>query len=346
MSDQKIATEHFSSESPGVIHLWSHSSHGLRWSDEDRRFILLFLIARFRASGFTLFAINVLHTHWHLLLLAEGEKIVPKQLRQLWDEQALITKLPKREDHWRIGKLCDYSNNLSETMRSLLGSLVHRLNQKHKAAGKERFGTWFSGGYQSRLLSAEDSALAFRDPEAALRIAISYVENNGVDAGLANTPADDPFSGIGHAKATGKSIFREEKAERLGIMLVGVDPIADLKKQWAETEVQAKLCTFVQQKLEELCVGRSLRYAVRKHCLEQKIDPNGDEADTILRGLQQAFLKAHAIGSEAEVRRAIAALDARHSRLKKRLYRLPIAGFTMLGSPPCAARPELRPVEA
>jgi hypothetical protein len=33
-------------------------------------------------------------------------------------------------------------------------------------------------------------------------------------------------------------------------------------------------------------------------------------------------------------------------RLKKRLYRLPIAGFTMLGSPPCAARPELRPVEA
>jgi hypothetical protein len=39
-------------------------------------------------------------------------------------------------------------------------------------------------------------------------------------------------------------------------------------------------------------------------------------------------------------------LDARHSRLKKRLYRLPIAGFTMLGSPPCAARPELRPVEA
>jgi hypothetical protein len=51
-------------------------------------------------------------------------------------------------------------------MRSLLGSLVHRLNQKHKAAGKERFGTWFSGGYQSRLLSAEDSALAFRDPES------------------------------------------------------------------------------------------------------------------------------------------------------------------------------------
>jgi hypothetical protein len=346
MPDQKITTELFSPERPGVIHLWSHTAHGLRWSEEDRRFILLFLIARFRASGFTLFAINVLHTHWHLLLLAEGEKIVPKQLRQLWDEQALITKLPKREDHWRIGYLCDSSNNLSETMQSLLSSLVHRLNQRFKERGDERFGTWFSGGYQSRLLSAEDSELARRDPEAALRVAISYVENNGVDAGLAETPADDPFSGIGHAKATGQPIFREEKAERLGVMLVGVDPIADLKKQWAETEVPAKLCAFVQQKLEELCVGRSLRYAVRKHCLELKLDPNGDEADAILRGLQQAFLKAHAIGSEAEVRRAIAALDNRHSRLKKRLYRLPIAGFTMLGSPPAAARPERCPVEA
>ena len=346
MSDQKIPTEHFSSERPGVVHLWSHASHGLCWSDEDRRFILLFLIARFRATGFTLFAINVLHTHWHLLLLAEGEKITPTQLRKLWDDSDLITKLPKRDDHWRIGKLCQYSNNLSDTMQSLLSSLVHRLNQRHEFAGNKRFGTWFSGGYQSRLLSAEDSELARRDPEAALRIAISYVENNGVDAGLAETPADDPFSGIGHAKATGKPIFREEKSERLGIMLVGVDPIADLKKQWAETEVQAKLCAFVQQKLEELCVGRSLCYAVRKHCLEQKIDPNGDEADAILRGLQQAFLKAHAIGSEAEVRRAIAALDARHSRLKKRLYRLPIAGFTMLGSPPQVARPERCLVEA
>ena len=45
MSDQKIATEHFSPERPGVVHLWSHTPHGLRWSDEDRRFILLFLIA-------------------------------------------------------------------------------------------------------------------------------------------------------------------------------------------------------------------------------------------------------------------------------------------------------------
>jgi len=346
MSDQKIATEHFSSERPGVIHLWSHSSHGLRWSDEDRRFILLFLIARFRASGFTLFAINVLHTHWHLLLLAEGEKIVPAQLRKLWDEQALITKLPKREDHWRIGKLCDYSNNLSDTMQSLQSSLVHRLNQRFKQRGDNRFGTWFSGGYQSRLLSAEDSELARRDPEAALRVAISYVENNGVDAGLAETPADDPFSGIGHAKETGKPIFREEKLERIAIMLAGVDRIADLKRQWAETEHTPRLCEFVQRKLEEICVGRSLRHAVRKHCLEQNLDPQGDEADAILRGLQSAFLRAHAIGSEAEVRRAIAALDERHSRLKKRLYRLPIVGFTMLGSPPAAARPERCLVEA
>ncbi|MEN9359982.1 MAG: hypothetical protein RL095_1517, partial [Verrucomicrobiota bacterium] len=73
MSDQKIHTEHFSRERPGVVHLWSNAANGLRWTDEERSFILLFLIARFRASGFTLFAINVLHTHWHLLLLAEGE---------------------------------------------------------------------------------------------------------------------------------------------------------------------------------------------------------------------------------------------------------------------------------
>ena len=82
-----------------------------------------------------------------------------------------------------------------------------------------------------------------------------------------------------------------------------------------------------------------------QHCLEQKIDPQGDETDAILRGLQGVFLKAHAISSEAEVRRPIAALDARHSRLKTRLYRLPIAGFTMLGSPPAAARAERRPIE-
>ncbi len=345
MSDKKIATEHFSPERPGVVHVWSHSAHGLRWSDEDRRFILLFLIARLRATGFTLFAINVLHTHWHLLLLAEGEKISPVELRQHWDEQALITQLPKREDHWRIGKLCDSSNNLSLTMQSLLSSLVHRLNQRFKQRGDERFGTWFSGGYQSRLLNAEDSDLARRDPEAALRVAISYVENNGVDAGLAESPADDPFSGIGHTKATGKPIFREEKLERVAIMLLGVDRVADLKKQWAETEMRPKLCAFVQQKLEEICVGRSLRHAVSKHCADLRIDPHGDEAASLLRGLQQAFLKAHAIGSEAEVRRAIAALDERHTRLKKRLYRLPIAGLFMLGRPPGSARAERCPIE-
>ena len=129
-------------------------------------------------------------------------------------------------------------------------------------------------------------------------------------------------------------------------MLVGVDLIADLKKQWAETEVRPKLCQFVHRKLDELCLGRSLRHSVSKHCVEQKIDPQGDEADAILRGLQTAFLKAHAIGSEAEVRRAIAALDDRHSRLKSRLYRLPIAGLCMLGKPPNAARAERCPIEA
>ena len=128
--------------------------------------------------------------------------------------------------------------------------------------------------------------------------------------------------------------------------MVGVDKIADLKKQWAETEVTPKLCEFVQRKLEEICVGRSLRHAVRKHCLELKIDPNGDEAAAILRGLQHAFLKAHAIGSETEVRRAIATLDERHTRLKKRLYRLPITGLCMLGKPPSTARAERCPAEA
>jgi hypothetical protein len=231
-------------------------------------------------------------------------------------------------------------------MQSLLSSLVHRLNQRFTQRGEDRFGTWFSGGYQSRLLSAEDSELAFRDPEAALRVAISYVENNGVDAGLAESPTDDPFSGIGHAKATGKPIFREEKLERVAIMLAGVDRIADLKKQWAETEVRPKLCEFVQRKLEEICVGRSLRHAVAKYCVDLKIDLDSAEAASLLSGLQQAFLKAHAIGSEAEVRRAIAALDARHTRLKNRLYRLPIAGLCMLGSPPAMARPERCPVEA
>ena len=39
-------------------------------------------------------------------------------------------------------------------------------------------------------------------------------------------------------------------------------------------------------------------------------------------------------------------VEVGHSRLKKRLYRLPIAGFTMLGSPPAAARPERCLVEA
>ena len=77
-----------------------------------------------------------------------------------------------------------------------------------------------------------------------------------------------------------------------------------------------------------------------------KIDPEGDEADAILRGLQKAFLKAHAIGSETEVRRAIATLDERHTRLKKRLYRLPIAGLCMLGKPPDAARAERCLIEA
>ena len=347
MYDQKIATEHFSPERPGVIHAWCHASHGLRWTNGDKSFILLFLIARFRASGFTLIAIDVLATHWHILLLAEGERIDAKTLRMEWDDKALITKLPKKDSHWRIDYLCESSNNLSEIMHSLMGSLVIRLNQRHEADGRgERFGTWFSGGFRSRLLGEADSELARRDPASALRVAISYVENNGVDAGLAETPADDPFSGIGHAKETGKPIFREEKLERVAIMLAGVDRIADLKRQWAETEHTPRLCEFVQRKLEEICVGRSLRHAVRKHCLEQNLDPQGDEADAILRGLQKAFLKAHAIGSEAEVRRAIAALDERHSRLKKRLYRLPIAGFTMLGSPPAAARAERRPIEA
>ena len=47
----KIARERFSSERPGVVHVWGHSAHGLRWSDEDRRVI-----------------------------------IVQKQLRKLWDD--------------------------------------------------------------------------------------------------------------------------------------------------------------------------------------------------------------------------------------------------------------------
>ena len=54
-----------------------------------------------------------------------------------------------------------------------------------------------------------------------------------------------------------------------------------------------------------LVVGRSERHAVHKHCADLKIDPQGDEANAVLRGLQQACLKPHAIGSEAVVRRAI-----------------------------------------
>ena len=56
-------------------------------------------------------------------------------------------------------------------------------------------------------------------------------------------------------------------------MLGGVDRVADLKKQWAETEHTPKLCQFVQRKLEEICVGRSLRHAVRKHCADLMIAP-------------------------------------------------------------------------
>jgi hypothetical protein len=135
---QKIATEHFSPERPGVLHVWSHSAHGLRWSDEDRRFILLFLIARLRATGFTLFAINVLHT------LASPAS---RRRRKNRPGAVFIPKgLHPKAKGWRIAY-----------------------------PGKIR-----------------------RDPEAALHIAISYVENNGVDAGLAETSADDPFSGIGH----------------------------------------------------------------------------------------------------------------------------------------------------
>ena len=340
-------TTTFAPGAGGVIHTWVHLSHGLRLSDDERQVVLLFLIARFRATGFTLIAIDVLHTHWHFLLLAEGATLDIPALRRLWDDSRL-GKLPKKDDASRIQHLCDISNDFSKTMRSLGISLAKRLNAQHPRpeGQRQRFGTWQSGSCQYRLLNHDDQELARRDPMAALRVAISYVENNGVDAGLADTPGDDPFSGIGHAEATGKPIFREEKAERIAIMLVSVDMIADLKKQWAETEVTPKLCQFVHRKLEELCLGRSLRHAVTKHCLEQKIDPQGDEADAILRGLQTAFLKAHAIGSEAEVRRAIAALDERHSRLKKRLYRLPIAGFTMLGSPPAAALAERCPVEA
>ena len=85
---------------------------------------------------------------------------------------------------------------------------------------------------------------------------------------------------------------------------------------------------------------------MRKHCHELKLDPNGDEAASLLRGLHNAFLKAHAIGSETEIRYAIAALNDRHNRLKKRLYRLPIEGLCMLGKPPKSARAEPCLIEA